>query len=148
VKAIGVLEVLGAAGIILPAVFGTAVILVPLAALELGLIMVGAIIMHCRRKEPETVAMNVLLLVLAGILTGRGSACTRSDTSGQADTMGQRCPEQCPQQVPPPTTKITTVHRGRKADPAPGWLSGQRGGSWALDECGLGWALSDILGQR
>ncbi|WP_448612836.1 DoxX family protein [Modestobacter sp. URMC 112] len=65
VKAIGVLEVLGALGLILPALFGTAPVLVPLAAAGLALLMVGAIVVHARRKETPMIVINVVLLALA-----------------------------------------------------------------------------------
>jgi uncharacterized membrane protein YphA (DoxX/SURF4 family) len=65
VKAIGALEVLGALGLILPAVLDIAPVLVPLAATGLALTMVGAIVVHTRRKETPMVAVNVVLLALA-----------------------------------------------------------------------------------
>ena len=65
VKAIGALEVLGALGLILPALFDIATVLVPLAAVGLALVMVGAIVVHARRKETPMVATNVVLLALA-----------------------------------------------------------------------------------
>ncbi len=65
VKAIGALEVLGALGLILPAVFDVATVLVPLAAVGLALIMAGAIVVHARRKETPMVVANVVLLALA-----------------------------------------------------------------------------------
>jgi uncharacterized membrane protein YphA (DoxX/SURF4 family) len=65
VKAIGALEVLGALGLILPAVFDVATVLVPLAAVGLALIMLGAIVVHARRKETPMVVANVVLLALA-----------------------------------------------------------------------------------
>jgi uncharacterized membrane protein YphA (DoxX/SURF4 family) len=65
IKAIGVAEVLGAIGLILPAVLDVAPILVPIAAVGLALVMVGAITTHLRRKESQLVALNVVLLVLA-----------------------------------------------------------------------------------
>ena len=49
VKALGAVEVLGAVGLILPALLGIAPILVPLAAVGLALIMVGAAIETFRR---------------------------------------------------------------------------------------------------
>ena len=51
VKAIAGLEVLAAIGLILPAVTGIAPVLTPLAAVGLGLLMVGAAIVHFRRGE-------------------------------------------------------------------------------------------------
>ena len=68
VKAIGALEVLAAIGLILPALTGFATVFVPLAALGLVLLMVGAAITHGRRKEYPFVAGNVVLLVLALIV--------------------------------------------------------------------------------
>ncbi|MFI7672592.1 DoxX family protein [Actinophytocola sp. NPDC049390] len=51
VKAIGTLEVLGAIGLILPAVLDIAPGLVPVAAIGLAMIMVGASITRIRRQE-------------------------------------------------------------------------------------------------
>lgn len=68
VKLIGGLEVLAALGLILPAVFDIAPVLVPLAALGLGLIMIGAAITHGRRGEAQLIVANVLLLVLAAVI--------------------------------------------------------------------------------
>ncbi len=51
VKAIGALEVLGALGLILPAVLDIAPVLVPVAAIGLALIMVGASVTRIRRHE-------------------------------------------------------------------------------------------------
>ncbi|SPL88285.1 putative integral membrane protein [[Actinomadura] parvosata subsp. kistnae] len=65
VKTIGVLEVLAAAGLILPAALGIAPVLVPLAALGLALLMVGAMITHLRRHEEKAIVVNVAYLVLA-----------------------------------------------------------------------------------
>jgi len=68
VKAIGILEVLAAIGLILPPALGLAPILAPLAATGLVLIMIGAIVVHARRKETETLPVNVLLLLLAAFV--------------------------------------------------------------------------------
>ncbi|HEX2301778.1 MAG TPA: DoxX family protein [Pseudonocardiaceae bacterium] len=65
VKAIGALEVLGALGLILPAVFDVANVLVPIAAVGLALLMLGAAVTHARRKEPQMIVVNVVLLALA-----------------------------------------------------------------------------------
>src|SRR5260370_21767181 len=53
---IGATEVLGAAGLISPAVSHIAPILVPLAAIGLALVMVGAAVFHARRKEAANIA--------------------------------------------------------------------------------------------
>ncbi|MEV8517485.1 DoxX family protein [Dactylosporangium sp. NPDC051484] len=70
VKLIGTAEVLAAIGLTLPAVFGVAEILVPLAALGLVLLMAGAAITHARRGEPQMIAANAILLTLAAVLAG------------------------------------------------------------------------------
>src|ERR687896_199370 len=68
VKAIGVLEVLAAVGLVLPAVLGIAPVLVPLAALGLVLIMVGAVITRLRRHEPKAMVADLAYLALAGFV--------------------------------------------------------------------------------
>ena len=65
IRLIGVVEVLGAAGLILPAVTHIVPILVPLAAVGLVLVMVGAAAVHARRKEVMNIGVNVVLLALA-----------------------------------------------------------------------------------
>lgn len=61
----GLVEVLGAVGLVLPAAVHIAPILVPLAAVGLALVMAGAVVVHARRKEPVNVAVNLVLIVLA-----------------------------------------------------------------------------------
>jgi uncharacterized membrane protein len=68
VKLIGTLEVLAAIGLVLPAVTGIAVWLVPAAAIGLVLVMLGAIAVHARRKEPTLVVINAVLAFLAAFL--------------------------------------------------------------------------------
>jgi uncharacterized membrane protein YphA (DoxX/SURF4 family) len=65
IRLIGLVEVLGAAGLILPAVTHIAPILIPLAAVGLVFVMVGAAVVHAGRKEPMNIAVNVVLLALA-----------------------------------------------------------------------------------
>jgi len=65
VKLIGVVEVLGAIGLILPALLDIAPILVPLAATGLAVTMLGAVIVHVRRKEYLAMVPGVVLLLLA-----------------------------------------------------------------------------------
>lgn len=65
VKAVGILEVLAAVGLILPAVLGIALVLVPLAAIGLSVVMVGAIFTHLRRGEVKSIMGNVVYLALA-----------------------------------------------------------------------------------
>ncbi|GAA1010936.1 hypothetical protein Aple_066610 [Acrocarpospora pleiomorpha] len=68
IKALGVIEVLAAIGLILPAVTGIAPILVPLAATGLVLMMVGAMVVHARRGEFPYLALNLVLLILAAVV--------------------------------------------------------------------------------
>ncbi|MER7891585.1 DoxX family protein [Micromonospora sp. NPDC094482] len=68
VKIIGGLEVLAAVGLILPALLDIAPVLVPLAALGLVITMVGAIVVHGRRREYPGLAANVVLLVLSAVV--------------------------------------------------------------------------------
>ena len=72
IKAIGALEVLGAVGLVLPAVLDIAPVLVPLAAIGLVIIMIGAAIVRFRRQEFKLmVADFVYLALLAFVLWGR-----------------------------------------------------------------------------
>ena len=68
VRLIGALEVLGAIGVVLPALTGILPWLTPLAALGLVLLMVGAALTHLRRTEYGNVAVNAVLLVLAAFV--------------------------------------------------------------------------------
>jgi uncharacterized membrane protein YphA (DoxX/SURF4 family) len=68
VKMIGALELLAAIGLILPAALDIAPVLVPLAAVGLVVIMIGAAITHARRKEYPMIAINVVLLALAAVV--------------------------------------------------------------------------------
>jgi uncharacterized membrane protein YphA (DoxX/SURF4 family) len=65
IRLIGTIEVLGAIGLILPAITHIAPVLVPLAAIGLALTMVGAAVVHARRKEIPNIAVNAILLALA-----------------------------------------------------------------------------------
>jgi uncharacterized membrane protein YphA (DoxX/SURF4 family) len=65
IKTMGVLQVAAAAGLILPAVSDIAPVLVPFAALGLALMMIGAAIVHLRRKEPTMAVPNAVLFLLA-----------------------------------------------------------------------------------
>jgi uncharacterized membrane protein len=65
VRLIGILEILGAIGLILPWVTGVARILTPLAAVGLAVIQILAIPVHLRRKEPRALAANIPLLLAA-----------------------------------------------------------------------------------
>lgn len=64
VKALGAVEVLGAVGLILPGVLEIAPVLVPLAAVGLATIMVGAAIVEFRLRDPKHVLVNLVYLAL------------------------------------------------------------------------------------
>ncbi len=70
VKAIGAVEVLGGLGLILPLATGVAPVLTPLAAVGLGLTMVGAIVLHVRRKESFVVPAVLLVVAAASAALG------------------------------------------------------------------------------
>jgi hypothetical protein len=67
-KAIATLELLGAVGLILPAALDIAPVLVPLAALGLVMLMVGAVITRIRRHEAKFVVGNLALLAMAAFV--------------------------------------------------------------------------------
>lgn len=65
---IGAAELLGALGMVLPAVTALPSWLTPLAAVGLGLIMLLAAGFHARRGEGQAVALNAVLLLLAAFV--------------------------------------------------------------------------------
>jgi uncharacterized membrane protein YphA (DoxX/SURF4 family) len=65
IRLIGVAEILGAIGLVVPAATHIAPMLVPLAAVGLALVMAGAVAVHARRKETMNIAVNVVLIALA-----------------------------------------------------------------------------------
>ena len=67
---VGVAEVLGAIGLILPLATGILAWLTPLAALCLVVVQVLAIGFHLSRKEPQILPFNIVLLALAAFVAG------------------------------------------------------------------------------
>lgn len=65
VKSLGILELLAAAGLILPAAVNIAPVLVPVTAVCWVLLMVGAMITHGRRTEYTLAMLNLIYLALA-----------------------------------------------------------------------------------
>ncbi len=65
VRVIGTLEILGAIGLILPAVTHILPWLTPVAALGLVFTMIGATILHIRLKEFSRLGVPLILLLLA-----------------------------------------------------------------------------------
>jgi uncharacterized membrane protein len=72
VKAIGVAEVLGALGLVVPALTGIAAGLVPVAATGLALLMAGAVVTHLRRGDGVTAAVPGLVLGLLAAFVAWG----------------------------------------------------------------------------
>jgi uncharacterized membrane protein YphA (DoxX/SURF4 family) len=71
-RPVALLEVLGALGLLLPRLFDIAVWLTPVAAVGLAIVMVGAIVIHLRLKEPKTAFANFgILLACLFIAFGR-----------------------------------------------------------------------------
>jgi uncharacterized membrane protein YphA (DoxX/SURF4 family) len=68
VKLIGVVEILGGLGLILPAWTGIAPILTPIAATGLAIVMVLAALVHVRRKEVNRTPINAVLFALAAFI--------------------------------------------------------------------------------
>ncbi|MGC4772385.1 DoxX family protein [Micromonospora sp. DT44] len=68
VKTLGVLELLAAVGLILPAVLDIAPVLVPVTAICWILLMIGAMITHLRYDEARFVAVNAVYLALAAFV--------------------------------------------------------------------------------
>lgn len=68
VRFIGVAELLGAVGLVLPAALDIAPILTPIAATGLAVVMVLAMLTHRRRREPSAIAFNAVLLVAALVI--------------------------------------------------------------------------------
>ncbi|NCT92582.1 DoxX family protein [Cellulomonas sp. APG4] len=68
IKLIGLAEVVGAVGLVVPAATGVAPVLSPVAAVCLALLMVGATVVHVRRSEPPISAGPLVLSVAAAVL--------------------------------------------------------------------------------
>jgi len=64
IRFIGISEILGAAGLVLPGLSNIMPVLIPLAAIGLGLIMVLAAIVHYRRDEKRTALLNLFILLV------------------------------------------------------------------------------------
>jgi len=73
VRAIGVIEVLGALGLLLPPLTGIAPWLATIAAAGLVLVQIGATFLHLTRGEARQIGMNLALLLLAAVLVWLGS---------------------------------------------------------------------------
>ena len=68
VQAVGLVEILGALGVILPWLTGIAPILTPIAAIGLVAVQIGALRVHLVRDERQPLPANVFLLLLAAFV--------------------------------------------------------------------------------
>ncbi len=83
----GIAEILGGLGLILPAVTRIRTNLVPLAALGLTLVMIGAVIYHAGRGEYQNIGFNlVLAALLAFVAYGRWKLKPLADRSSAEQT--------------------------------------------------------------
>lgn len=75
VRIIGLSELLGAIGLILPLAFGILPILTPVAAVGLAVIMFLAGVYHLKHKENKAIVFNAVLFLLAAFVAyGRFTA--------------------------------------------------------------------------
>jgi uncharacterized membrane protein YphA (DoxX/SURF4 family) len=65
VRFIGVCELLGAFGLLLPSLFRVKPILTPIAALALILVMILAMMFHISRGEANIIGMHIAIILLA-----------------------------------------------------------------------------------
>jgi uncharacterized membrane protein YphA (DoxX/SURF4 family) len=68
VRLIGIAELLGALGLILPVATGIVPMLTIAAAVGLVLVMLSAAVFHASRKEYSTIGVNAVLLLLAAFI--------------------------------------------------------------------------------
>lgn len=66
IKIIAALEILGAIGLIIPMFVTKLKMLVPVAAIGIALVMVGAIVTHLGRNEP--IYVNAILFILTALV--------------------------------------------------------------------------------
>ena len=65
IRFIGITEIAGAIGIILPCLLNIAPVLTPVSAIGFGIVMIPAAFIHARLKEPKNIATNVILFALS-----------------------------------------------------------------------------------
>lgn len=69
IRLIGISELLGAVGLILPWLLNIMPILTPIAASGLSFIMLLVIFHHVKHKENKAIALNVILMLLSGFVS-------------------------------------------------------------------------------
>lgn len=70
VKLIGLAEVIGAVGLIVPPLAGIATVLSPIAGIALAALMIGAAVVHVRRKESPLPPLVLTVLAVAAAVLG------------------------------------------------------------------------------
>ncbi len=65
IRFIGLIELAGVAGILLPWCLQIAKILTPVTAVGMALIMIPAAVIHTKLKEPQNVGTNIFFFLLA-----------------------------------------------------------------------------------
>lgn len=73
VRLIGTLEVLGAAGLVLPPLTGIAAFLAVVSAVGLVLLQIGGTTLHLSRGEVREIGLNITLLTLAAVAVWLGT---------------------------------------------------------------------------
>jgi uncharacterized membrane protein YphA (DoxX/SURF4 family) len=68
VRFIGISEILGAVGLILPCYLNILPILTPIAAILFAIIMLPAALIHYRRKEPKNILVNAFLFSICIVI--------------------------------------------------------------------------------
>ena len=68
VRLLGVIDLLGGVGIILPALLKIKPSLTPLAAVGIILLMISATIFHTSRGESSVITFNIIVILLAGFV--------------------------------------------------------------------------------
>lgn len=68
VKLIGLLEVLGAVGLVGPPALGVVEMLSPAAAVGLAVLMAAAVVVHVRRRETAHLAVPLTLAIIPAVL--------------------------------------------------------------------------------
>jgi len=64
IRTIGTFEILGALGLILPMWLNILPVMTPIAAIGIGIIMIGAIITHLKMDDSKPAMANFILLLL------------------------------------------------------------------------------------
>ena len=68
IKFIGVSEILGAIGLILPILLNKYIVITAISAICLGIIMIPAAYIHYKRTEMRNVAFNIIILAICGMI--------------------------------------------------------------------------------